>query len=203
MLRKDGFMDILATANSTETINTKLKDLEIFIDGELNNINNIIKFINSTSASTSGGLLDNLETVDIIKYTDIVHRDTTVTSTKKIAIGDGSNSATYSFWSESLIYPNQQPATTTPWNDKVIAQTAISTFTFDGKLRITCPENTNKYVAKTLANKYMGNDGFWSISNKPNVGNNSKNANNKKLSNAVIVLYDLSSNTVYMEFKIF
>ncbi len=203
MLRKDEFLDLLGGLNSDVAIKSQLKDLEIFVDEQLRSNVNIIKMINSANATTPS-LLDGLEIVDKIIKTNVVHRDITIKGTTQIS--EGINGVSYYIWDNSLKYPNNSDATTTPFNDKVIGESVDNTFVFDGRLRIKLPDNTNKFVAKQLAIKYMNiNDGFgyWSKSNRPNDLNNNVNTNNSILSDAVEVLYDKINNIVYMQFKLF
>jgi hypothetical protein len=213
MFRRDEFLDLLGQQNSNETLQRQLKDLEKFVDDELRKIENVVKLINATSATTVA-LENGLEVVDTLKITNIVHRDITAISEtdSKITAGVGADAVSYAVWSDNLTYPNKTSASTTPWNDKTIAETTVSTFTFNGKLRIKCPDNTNKFLAKTLANKYMAIgktdasgilSGFWSQCNRANTKANLPHPNNVVLADAVRVLYDGTNNVVYLEFKLF
>ena len=212
MFRRDQFLDLLAKANSNESIQDAITDLEKFIDENLNSINNAILLINNTKAS-SKPLENNLEVVDILMTTNIVHRDITVKSNNEITAGTNTEAVSYSIWSDSLTYPNNNSATNFPWNDKTIAESLITSYLFNGKLRIKCPQNTNKFVALTLANKYMsignvdnnGNDisGYWSLNNRPNTKDNLSNPSNIITNDGVRVLYDSINDIVYIEFKLF
>ena len=207
MIRKDEFLDLLGSQNSTISLNTQLADLETFVDDALRNNTNILSLINSTTATTLS--LDNgLEIVNIIKPTNIVHRDSTIKGISKIL--EGTNGVSYTLWDntiDSLKYPNNSDATTTPWLDKVIGESVDTSFIFDGKLRIQLPPTTNKFVAKILANKYMSigtnNSGYWGKANRPNDKNNNVNSGNALLNDGVRVLYDKTNNIVYLEFKLF
>ncbi len=212
MFRRDEFIDLLGEHNSDESLQRQLKDLEKTIDDELRNVNNIIKMINSTTATTQS-LENGLEIVETVKTTTIVHRDITVVSDTKYTAGSNSDAVSYALWSDSLKYPNSNNASSLPWIDKTIAETSVISFNFDGVIRIKCPENTNKFVAKLLADKYMSVgktdkkgtliSGFWSQSNRANNKNNGFNIGNKILNDAIRVLYDKSNNIVYLEFKLF
>lgn len=212
MFRRDEFLDLLNSFNSNEALQRQLKDLEKFIDDELRKNENVIKLINMTTATTKS-LENGLEIVEQIKTTTLVHRDITVVSNNKVTAGTSANAVSYAIWDDGLLYPNNSSATTTPWIDKTFSETSVTTYTFDGKLRIKCPDNTNKFLAKVLADKYMsvgktdsqGNiiSGFWSQSNRANDKNNAVNSANKKLNDAIRVLYDATNNIVYLEFKLF
>ncbi len=212
MIRRDDFLDSVGSQNSNEALQRQLKDLETFIDGELKKTENVIKLINST-ASSSQSLENGLEIVDILKTTTLVHRDITVVSNTKVTAGTSSDAVSYALWEDDLKYPDNTNASSKPWIDKTFSETYVTNFIFDGKLRIKCPDNTNKFLAKILADKYMsigktdnqGNfiSGFWSQSNRANTKTNTPNTANKILNDAIRVLYDGTNNIVYLEFKLF
>jgi hypothetical protein len=212
MFRRDEYLELLGNENSNEVLERKMKDLEKYIDDELRKSENIIKMINSTTASTIA-LENGLEVVNQLKTTNIVHRDISVESNKRI---NGTNGVSYAIWDDDLKYLDGKIATSTPWNDIVIAETSNindTQYVFDGKLRIKCPDNTNKFLAKMLADMYMNVGktdnkgkllgGFWSLANRPNTENNSISPSNLRLEDAVKVLYDKTNNIVYLEFKLF
>jgi hypothetical protein len=212
MLRRDEFLDLVGSQNSNESLQRQLKDLESFIDVELKKNENVVKLINSTNATTKP-IENGLEIVDILKTTTLVHRDITVVSTTKVTAGSNADAVSYALWEDTLKYPNNSNASAIPWIDKTFSETSVTTYTFDGKLRIKCPENTNKFVAKVLSDKYMsigktdsqGNflSGFWSQSNRANTKTNAANTANKILPDGIRVLYDGTNNIVYLEFKLF
>lgn len=212
MFRRDEYLDLLGELNSNEILQLKLKDLEKFVDDELRKNENIIKMINSTSA-TSKPLENGLEIVENIILTTIVHKDISVKTNNRISIGNNSDAVSYGIWEDDLLLANGNSAVITPWIDKAIAETAINSYNFNGKLRLQLPANTNKFLAKILADKYMSIgkkdntgaliSGFWSASNRVNDKNNTTNSNNVILSDAVRVLYDNINNIVYLEFKLF
>lgn len=212
MFRRDEFLDLLNSLNSNEALQRQLKDLEKYVDDELRKNENVTKMINTTTA-TSKPLENGLEIVEEIKTTTLVHRDITVISDNKVTAGTSANAVSYAIWEDDLIYPDNKSATYTPWLDKTFSETSVTTYSFNGKLRIKCPDNTNKFLAKILANKYMmvgktdnnGNiiSGFWSQSNRANDKNNVANSANKTLNDAIRVLYDATNNIVYLEFKLF
>lgn len=213
MIRRDQFLDKLNDNNSSEANLKNLQELEKFVDEQLISVSNINKFVNSISATTSGLSIDGFEIVDLIKTTTSIHRDLTVDSNDKITIKNENNDVvTYSIWSDTLKFSNGQPASNFPQNDKVIAETFNITLKYDGKLRIKLPDGTNKFVAKTLANKYssIGKidenkvlSGYFSQVNYPNTKNNLKNLANTQKNDAVKVLYDKINNITYLEFSLF
>jgi hypothetical protein len=210
MFRRDEFLDLLGDENANDVLEKKLKDLEKFVDDELRKSENIVRMINSTSASTLPPTVNGLEIVNQLKTTNIIHKDITVENGTKIR-GGGSNGVFYSLWEDNLKYSNSD-ASLTPWVDKTILETWDINFIFNGILRIKCPDNTNKFLAKILADKYMNAGktdssgkfigGFWSIANRPNDEKN-KTRENTILNDAVQVLYDKTNNIVYLEFKLY
>lgn len=200
MLRRDEFLDSLSSYNSTEEIESQLIALEKIVDANLKDYKNVIKFINS---NTSGIVSGNIEEVNYVYPTDITHRSLNITGTENINIAN----LTYAIWDSDILDSNANDASLTPYDDKTIAQGV-----FNGKIRILLPENTNKYVAYQLARKYMQVDkfddngnpivGFWSRIVKPNDSSNNPTTGDANM-NTVKVFYEISTNSVYMEFKLF
>lgn len=197
MILRSDFLKSLDNINSTININNAIVNLETFIDSELTNNINIIKFINSISA-TSGLIttVDGLEIVNKFIPTNMVHKDSTVVSNNRITIKDGIDNLSYAIWSNTLTYPNNINASLNPQLDATIAEQNINLI--NGYLRITCPTNTNKFVANMLATKY-NTSGFWNNIVYPNDKNNKVHNNSY---DTVRTLYDKTTNTVFIEFKL-
>ena len=211
MFRRDQFLDLLGKYNSLSSIDNAMIDLETYIDSKLMLIDNVISLINNTNATTKP-LENGLEIVDTLKITNIVHRDITVISDNEVIAGTNTEVVSYSIWNDDLLYPNNTSATITPWIDKTIAETLVQTFIFNGRIKIQCPPNTNKFVALSLANKYMSIgeidsssnliSGYWSMANRANDKNNLPNSANE-IVDSVRVLFDSVNNIVYMEFRLY
>jgi hypothetical protein len=180
MLRRDELIKKLGSLNSGSYLNTKLEELESYVDSQLSNDELIIKMVNLNTQgvmSTSG-----IETVSTFEPTFAVHNDINV----KVGV-DGTSGSGKRVWNESLQYQSGAIATQTPWTDLVIDHG-----TFNGYIKIELPENTNKNVAYLLAQKYQSTDlngvlpygGFWG-------------------SNNVFITYDTNLNKLYITFKLF
>jgi hypothetical protein len=209
MVRRDEIVEKLSKFNSTSVVTEQLDDLEKYIDTELQKEENIKKWVNSSnigSASTSG-----LERVLETNLTNSVHRDITTVGDDKVTIGTGTDAVAYVEWNEDtendITNASGGSATSEPWNDRTIAEGQ-----FNGTLTIECPEGTNKNTALLLAQRYMKIDsfdsdgnptsGFWSKAVKPNDKDNEVQTG-ESLNDAVIVIYDVDTDKVYMKFKLF
>src|SRR6266403_521103 len=184
MLRRDELINKLAGLNSGSYLNTKMDELEAFIDIQLSKDENIIKMV---SHNTQGILTSGIEATTSFEPTYAVHNDINV----KIGV-DGTAGSGKKIWNETLQYQSGAFATQSPWIDLVIDQAPFISGDFNGYIKIELPENTNKNVAYLLAVKYESTDmngilpkgGFW--------GNNN-----------VSVSYDTTINKMYMTFKLF
>ncbi len=204
MVRRDEIIEKFGIFNSTATINNLISDLEKYIDEELQKESNIKKWINlSNIGSTMQG---DLELVNKKNITDDVHRDLTIKGGTKITVENGTDVLAYTIFEKGITDQYNRSATETPWSDRTIAQGE-----FNGVLSIQCPENTNKNVAKALAEKYLAIDkknengenigGYWSKAIKPNISGNYSDG--VILNDAVTVTYNKEKNLVYLNFKLF
>lgn len=205
MVRRDEIVEKLSKYNSTSVVQQQIDDLEKYIDSELQKESNIRKWINSSNIGSE--VLGSLELVKQTNLTNSVHKDITINGDDRVTI----EKVSYVEWNEDtekyITTKNGEDASTQPWNDRTIAEGE-----FNGTLTIECPVGTNKNTAFLLAKRYMkigefdseGNpiSGFWSNAIKPNDENN-KNQTGDILEDAVIVLYDVTTDKVYMRFKLF
>ena len=206
MIRRDEVIKLLGEYNSTSVIEEQIEGLEKIIDDKLVEIINIKKFINSSNigATTSGGL----ETVNVANITNDVHKDITVKGDEKVTITTDGVGVAYAIWGDdNLKTILNRSATEAPWYDRTIAEGV-----FNGVITIECPAETNKNLAFTLAQRYMAIDkkdsdgnvisGYWSNAVKPNDKDNNSTSEDV-LNDAVTVTYDVTTDIVYMNFKLF
>jgi hypothetical protein len=178
MIRRDHFIKSVAKINSGDYIKNKVVELEKFVDAELAKHENILSLINSNTQGEKNG---NIEIVQTVEETYAVHSDPTV-------LGDDGEVNGRKIWNDYMFYPNGGFATNEPWE----SITLTNDTQFDGALKVELPADTNKNVAKLLADKYMDTTivageplgGCWGSGN-------------------VIVTLDNTSNKLYMTFKIY
>lgn len=184
MLRRDELILKLAGLNSGSYLDTKMAELETFVDGELSKDSNIIKMAN---LNAQGTLTSGIEVTTQFEPTYAVHNDITV----KVGV-DGTAGSGKRIWSETLQYQSGAIATQSPWIDLVIDNAPFTSSNFNGTITVVLPADTNKNVAFMLAQKYMNTTlngivplgGFWGAG-------------------TVSVVYDTILNKMYMTFKLF
>lgn len=185
MLRRDELIKKLGDLNSGSYLNTKMDELEAFVDSELSKDENVIKMVNLNNQgtmSTSG-----VETVSSFEPTYAVHNDINV----KVGV-DGTAGSGKKIWYDGIQYSSGTLANQSPWSDMIIDTAAFTSGNFNGTIQIELPANTNKNVAYQLSKKYENTSlngtvpygGFWGTGN-------------------VNITYDTILNKMYMTFKLF
>jgi hypothetical protein len=147
MVRRDEIIERLDKFNSTSVVNEQIDDLEKYIDTELQKDENIQKWANASNIGSTTNS-DGLEEVNLTNLTDSVHRDINVVGDDKITMSTGGASSAVSYveWNQDtendIETSNGADATTTPWDDRTIAQGQ-----FNGVLTIQC-QMTKKTILK-------------------------------------------------------
>jgi hypothetical protein len=177
MYRRDEFIKMLSNLNSGEYLKKQVLILEQYVDTELQKSESMLSLINSNS---QGSVVNNIETISEVSETYAIHTNIDVK-------GDTLNKGNSPVWNEELLHTTgSASATVSPWTD-----ISISVADFDGVIKILLPDDTNKNVAKMLADKY----GDTTIQGGNPVGGHWGKDN-------VLVQYDVASKKMYMVFKL-
>jgi hypothetical protein len=177
MYRRDEFIKKLSSLNSGKYLREQMRELEQYVDAELKKADTVLSLINS---NPQGTISNNTEIVTDITETYAVHTENNISGDTVVVDGKV-------VWSDNLTFNNGKgSASASPWT-----HINISAESYDGNIKIQLPDNTNKNVAKMLANKYMDT----AIQGDYPVGGHWGKDN-------VIVTYDLATNKLHMIFKL-